>query len=92
MTTMKSSSSKTYTVTEAKKHFLDLVEHIGETNDSITITRNGIPTTVMISLDDYESLQETLEILADPKIIKALQTSQKQKKRGQLVDDEDVWA
>ena len=34
--------------------------------DRYVVTKRGKPVVVMLSLDDYESLIETLEILADP--------------------------
>ena len=84
-------SSKTLTITEAKKRLLELVEEMEKMNEQITLTKNGIPTAVMMSLDDYDSLIETLEILSDPKILKSLQKSRQQKKMGELLDDDEVW-
>ena len=84
-------SSKTLTITEAKKKLLELVEEMDQMNERITLTKNGIPTAVMMSLDDYDSLIETLEILSDPKILKSLQKSRQQKKMGELLDDDEVW-
>lgn len=37
------------------------------------------------------SLRETLEILADPKIMAALRKSETQRKQGKLLDDNEVW-
>lgn len=82
---------KTYTVTEAKRKLLELVEDIENMRERITITKNGIPTTVMMSLDDYESLIETLEIMANPKIMKSLKKSHQQAKKGQLLSDDEAW-
>jgi antitoxin YefM len=43
-----------------------LVDNVTRTHDTLTITRNGTPAAVMISIDDYESIMETLELLNDP--------------------------
>lgn len=83
---------KTLTVTEAKRHFLELVEDIEKMQERVTITKNGIPTTVMMSRDDYDSLIETLEILANPKIMKSLKKSKAQVKKGKLYSDDEVWS
>lgn len=85
------SSFKTLTVTEAKRKFLELVEDIEQMKDRVTITKNGIPSTVMMSLEDYESLIETLEVMADPAIMKSLKKSRKQVKQGRLLSDDEVW-
>lgn len=83
--------TKTLTVTEAKKRLLEIVEGIEKAKDMVTITRNGVPTTIMMGVDDYESLMETLEILADPNILASLKKSQKQRKQGKLIDASEVW-
>lgn len=83
--------STTITVTEAKRRFLELVDDIEHMRNCVTITKNGIPTTVMLSLDDYESLLETLEILANPKIMASLKKSRAQIKKRNLLDDSEVW-
>jgi PHD/YefM family antitoxin component YafN of YafNO toxin-antitoxin module len=40
------------------------------------LTRNGRPAAVLISPDELESLEETLEILSDPKAMKAIRTAE----------------
>lgn len=83
--------SKTYTVTEAKRRFLELIDEIERLRETVTLTRNGIPTTVLMSLSDYEALLETLEVLADEKILKSLKKSRTQAKKGQLLTADEVW-
>ncbi len=43
-----------------------LVDDVSRTHDALTITRNGRPTAVVLSIDDYESMVETLSLLSDP--------------------------
>lgn len=43
-----------------------LVEDVTRTHDTLTITRNGTPAAVVMSVDDYESIMETLALLNDP--------------------------
>ena len=40
--------------------------------DRYVVTKRGKPVVVMLSIDDYESLIETLEILADPQAMRSL--------------------
>ena len=44
-----------------------VVDRIDHRFDRYIITKRGKPTVVMMSIEDYESLVETLDILADPK-------------------------
>ena len=43
-----------------------LVDDVARTHETLTITRNGTPAAIVISVDDYESIMETLALLNDP--------------------------
>lgn len=43
-----------------------LVDDVARTHATLTITRNGTPAAVVLSIDDYESIMETLALLNDP--------------------------
>jgi len=36
-----------------------LIDDVARTHDTLTITRNGTPSAVVLSVDDYESIMET---------------------------------
>lgn len=61
-----------------------LVDDVARTHDTLTITRNGTPTAVVIAVDDYESIMETLALLNDPVDQQRLGEAQ------QAVDEGDV--
>jgi prevent-host-death family protein len=48
-----------------KTHLSALVDEVVRTHEQVTITRNGQPVAVVLSLEDYESLLETLALLDD---------------------------
>ena len=52
-------------MSEAKTHFSDLAKRVRPRHERITLTRNGEPEAVLLSVDDLEGLEKTLEILAD---------------------------
>ncbi len=49
----------------AKAKLSALMDEVHTTRDRVTITRNGVPTGVLMSVDDLDSLEETLSILSD---------------------------
>ena len=49
----------------AKAHLSAYVDDVWKTHERVTITRNGVPTSVLMSISDLESLEETLSILSD---------------------------
>jgi antitoxin YefM len=77
-------------VTEAKKSFCELVREAGKTFDRIIITRDGHPVAVLLSYDDYAGLEETLEIMADPELVKGIREGMEDERAGRLVDFETV--
>ena len=47
------------------------------------MTRNGRPSFVLISPDDLESLEETLDIARDPELVASIQRSRDEAVRGE---------
>jgi antitoxin YefM len=56
---------KTAPLADVKAHLSALVDEVVRTHEQVTITRNGQPVAVVLSLEDYESLLETLSLLDD---------------------------
>lgn len=79
------------TVTDAKKNLPDLVKRVQEYGESTAITRNGYPAAVLLSLEEYEGLIETLEILGDAATLKAIRKSLAELERGKTVTEKELW-
>ena len=73
-------------ITQAKAKLLDMVRQLSETNDTIAITKNGIPEAVMLSMRKFEGFLETIDILADPEVMSQLKSSAQDVKTGRLID------
>lgn len=56
---------KTAPLADVKAHLSALVDEVVRTHEQVTITRNGQPVAVVLALEDYESLLETLALLDD---------------------------
>ena len=67
-----------------------LVEDVNRTHDTLTITRNGTPAAVVISVDDYESIMETLALLNDPIDQQRLAEAQQAVASGDVTAGENV--
>jgi len=79
-------------VTRAKTMLLDLVRKIKDSDETIAITKNGVPEVVLISMNTFTGLLETLEILSDEKAMKSIRKSIRQADKGMWVDFEEVLA
>ena len=58
-------SSTPVPISEAKAHLSDLARRVRLQHERITLTRNGEPEAVLLSVDDLAGLEMTLEILGD---------------------------
>ena len=55
-----------------KDRFSEFVDRVDREHERVVVTRNGRPAAVLISPDDLESLEETLELLSDQSAIREL--------------------
>ena len=60
---------------EAKARLSEMADRVEHQRDRILVTRNGRPSFVLMSPDELESLEETLEIMSDPELVESLRTS-----------------
>ena len=78
-------------ITRAKAKLLDMVREIHDKDSTVAITKNGVPKTVMISMEQWESTRETISILADEEAMKQLRASIQDEKNGKpFTDLEDL--
>ena len=74
---------------EAKAKLSQLVADVANTDEEVTITKNGRATAVLVSYEEFESWQETLAVLSDRELIEEIRTGLRQLKqeRGKLLTD-----
>jgi antitoxin YefM len=68
--------TETMSLATAKARFSELVDRVERQQDRVIVTRNGKPAAVVISLDDLESLEETLAVMSDPAMMAQIQESE----------------
>ena len=75
---------KILSLSEAKMKLSELVENVFSTDEEVVITKNGRPSAVLVSPDEFEGWKETLEIRSDPgfmeEIRKGLSASKRKSK------------
>jgi prevent-host-death family protein len=79
-------------LSEVKDQLSGLVEDAELTHEIVTITKHGRPAAVLMGVDDYESLQETLFWLSQPGVYESIATAKNEEAAGGTVDGEDVLA
>ena len=82
---------KTLALSEVKAKLSKLVDEVESRDERIVITRKGRPAAVLISQDDLDSWQETLEITSDPALMTQIRRAIRQMERGQTKSYEEVF-
>ncbi|MFD1535809.1 type II toxin-antitoxin system Phd/YefM family antitoxin [Nonomuraea guangzhouensis] len=77
---------------EANDQLTELADRAAREHDHFTLIRNGRPHAVIGSVAEWESLQETLEILADPHMRADLVEAAAAEARGDVTTEEEMTA
>lgn len=71
---------KNISATDARKKWFELIKQAGKAGIIITIQHRDLPDVVLMSVDEFEGWQETLEIMSDPKLMKDICAGLKDKR------------
>jgi prevent-host-death family protein len=58
-----------------KDHLSEVVDRVEREHDRVVITKHGRPAAVVVSIDDLESIEETLDVAGRPELMKQIRTS-----------------
>jgi antitoxin YefM len=82
----------TLPLSDAKARLSEIAEEVGRTHERVHITKNGRDYVVLLAAEDLESIEATLELLADPEAQQRLQESERDIARGDVLDEAEVHA
>jgi antitoxin YefM len=82
--------ARTVPFTEARATLSELLDWVQARQDHVVITRNGKQVALLMSMDEWESWEETIEVLQDEELMAKLKRSEEDVKAGRLVDLDDV--
>ncbi|NOU09066.1 MAG: type II toxin-antitoxin system Phd/YefM family antitoxin [Nitrospira sp.] len=83
--------TKTMSLKQARSRFSSLIDKADRLSERFIVTKNGTPKAVVMGADEYESWVETLELLSNPKAVKALEQGLKEAKVGKVRSFKDVF-
>jgi len=78
-------------LSEAKTSLSNFIRRVREEHESFAITHRGKVAGVLLSIEEYESLIETLEILSDKDLMARLRRGLKDEKAGRLHSYKEVF-
>ena len=81
----------TLPISEARKKIFEIAEKVQKPSTYYVLTERGRPKAVFISAEEFESWQETLEVVNDfPNLKKDIAKAEKEYKQGKHLSLEDV--
>jgi prevent-host-death family protein len=82
--------AKTVPFTEARARLSELLDELEARHEHVVITRNGRPAAVLVPVEEQEVLEETLEVLQDEELLRALRESEGDVRSGRLTSLREV--
>ena len=76
--------TKSITLKSLRPKLPKVVKEIDSKMDRFIITKRGRPVALMMSMDDYESLLESIDILSDSRLMKKIKKAEEDVKKGNL--------
>ena len=61
---------------EVKNHLSEVVDRLEREHGRVVITKHGRPAAVVLSIEDLEGLEETLDILSDPRLLRRVRKAE----------------
>ena len=80
----------TLAIMEARRKLTTLPEMLQRTPGAVKVTRHGKPVLAVLPWELYESIEETLEVMTDPDLVKALRASLRDIAAGRTLSMEEV--
>lgn len=84
--------TKSMGMIDARKRLTSLPEEFAQAPElgAVAVTRRGKPVLAVLSWDLYESLLETMEVMSDPELMKALRRGVQDIAAGRLSTSDEV--
>ena len=79
-------------LSEVKARLSEIADEVGRTHERVHITRNGREYVVLMAAEDLESIEATLELLAEPDAQDRIQSAESDVVRGDVLDEADMRA
>lgn len=82
----------TVPLSEAKNRLSELVDAVDRTHDRVLITRNGREAALLVSVQDYASLEATLELAMDPEAQERIRQARAEIESGDVAGPNELQA
>jgi antitoxin YefM len=81
---------RTLPLANVKAHLSEIVDGVESAHDRVILTRNGRPAAVILSPDDLEALEETLDLLSRPGALEEIRKAREEVDAGEYLTASDL--
>ena len=92
MTTIRVVSDSVLSLSEIKKRLSEIVDGVEQRHDRVVLTRNGRPAAVIMSPDELESIEETMDLLSNPEAMREIREAEAAVAAGDVVRVDELRA
>lgn len=89
---MRSGVVRTVPAREFRASLAKHLDDVAERREHVIVTRNGRPAGVLVPIDEYEALEETVEIVSDAGAVADIVQGLQEHARGEVVSLDEVRA
>ena len=82
--------AKTLSLSEVKTHLPEVLAGVQEREEEVIVTKNGRPAAILMNIDEYTRLKESVDVLSDPGLMSQIAESRafyKAKRKGLSFED-----
>ena len=84
--------ARTIPVRELRSELAEILDQVADLREHVIVTRRGRPAAAIVPIDEYESLEETMEVLSDPKAMADIRRGRADIKAGRTHTLDEIRA
>lgn len=69
---------------QVKSHLSEVIDDVENEHRRVVITKHGKPAAVLMSAEDLEAIEDTLDLLSDPNAMASLRRAEKDVSEGRV--------
>jgi antitoxin YefM len=81
---------RTLPLANVKAHLSEIIDRVESSHDRVILTRNGRAAAVILSPDDLEALEETLDLLSQPNALEEIRKAREDLDAGRFVTGDEL--
>lgn len=80
----------TLSLTDIKARLSEIVDVVERHHERVVLTRNGVPAAVILSPEDLQALEDTLDLLSDPTALEEIRAARREVAAGDVVTADEL--